>query len=202
VRFRRHKQASGIRRKRPRSERLIIAMTLVVGAVWFASFFRSASIGYHSQPPVVLWNGVFVEGGYVAWIDLGPPPTYESGFGVSSRVRWPRGLGTLKHQFIPLVYWDWGYKIVIVPLGSLLAVFPAVIFLPSALRTSHRRRRNRCVACGYAQDDALERCPECGRLASEPSIGFWLSAWRAYRWPLVCIAINVGVTLVAIAVLN
>jgi hypothetical protein len=39
----------------------------------------------------------------------------------------------------------------------------ALIFLPSAVRTVRRRRRGRCVACGYdlAGVDGGE-CPECG----------------------------------------
>ncbi len=184
-------------------------MTLVVGVLWFASLFRSVSIGYHTQPHGnAIGLGVSVYGGYVAWIAYGSPSAYEDvGFGVSSFVTWPQDRYDLKYQFVPVVIWDWGtINVVFVPFGPSLLLVATILFLssalPSALRTAHRRRRNRCVACGYAQDEALERCPECGRLASEPSTGFWLLTWRAYRWPLVCIAVNVAVTLVAIEVMN
>jgi len=192
LRLKRHKQVDSDRRKLPRSERLIIAMTLVVGVAWLVS-----SVGWVSWwlPQTQFRIGR----GTVFLIHLSMPSHADTGVDAglhdwSVLQFWPRMLPEVERNKV--------FAAVAVPLWPILLVFASVLFLPSALRTSHRRRRNRCVACGYAQDEALERCPECGRLASEPSIGFWLLAWRAYRWPLVCIAINVGVTLVAIAVLN
>ena len=108
----------------------------------------------------------------------------------------------LRDAFVPVARRtsrSWGFG---VPLGLCLSMAPGAILLPPVLRARYRRRRKRCVDCSYPRDEQLERCPECGRPTSEPSPGLWLLAWRAYRWPLACIAVNVAVTLVAIEVMN
>lgn len=198
VKFLKRKQAQGDRRRRPRHERLIIAMTLVVGVLWLVSYARVVlwGDGGSARDPArmigLLDGSVVLRGANLGgeW-----PSNWRLEYGVGS-------VGPLRHAFVPLSYIRPGVNIVTVPLGSLLPLATAALFFLPAVRTGHRSRKNRCVDCGYPRDEQLERCPECGRLTSEPSPGIWLLAWRAYRWPLSCIAVNVAITLVAIEVMN
>ena len=55
---------------------------------------------------------------------------------------------------------------VFMPLGPsclFFGVFPGICFVRGPVRRWHRRRRNRCVRCGYNLTGLTEpRCPECG----------------------------------------
>jgi len=180
------------RRKRPRHERLIIAMTLVVGAAWLVSIFRHIVFGLTSTYVVFFGGQLFVDSrvpgvALVEGLHFFEPET------IGWSLQFPMHL---ERAFYGAAWQAWLQSWLALPL------FTTLIFLPALLRTAHRRRRNRCADCGYPRDEQLEHCPECGRPASEPSPGLWLLAWRAYRWPLACIALNVAVTLVAIEVMN
>ncbi len=203
------KQSKGERRKRPRHERLIIAMTLVVGVVWLVSIFLTLGVTRVQPNNGSYLGGWGVQSGAMWYVDLGSrmfpevelkPVAYLNrgrDLTLHYKPRWYRSGAWSAAAGIGIYFVE-----LKIPLWWVLLSLSALAFLPPALRTAHRRRKNRCIGCGYPRDEQLDRCPECGRLASEPSPGFWRLAWRAYRWPLACIAVNVAVTLVAIAVLN
>ncbi len=196
MKFIKRKLAESDRRKRPRHERLIIAATLVVGVLWLVSIFnpiRAESLGWALDiREGAAYVGTEDASQLVANDLLQMLSFFDRQFYLESTAgTWLPSMSRRR----PWVY-------VQAPSWLILLALSSVLFLPPALLSAHRRRKNRCIGCGYPRDEQLERCPECGRLGSEPSSGFWILAWRAYRWPLACISVNVAITLVAIAVLN
>jgi len=55
-----------------------------------------------------------------------------------------------------------------VALISFLISMPWLASIARRIRSRHREKRNKCVACGYDLRGSADRCPECGTIASSP----------------------------------
>lgn len=68
-----------------------------------------------------------------------------------------------RYQRPPVAFWE--IRLPLLPLFFLFASYPTIAFVRGPLRRWRRRRRGRCVKCGYDLTGNVSGvCPECGQI--------------------------------------
>jgi hypothetical protein len=161
----------------------VVAVVSYQGAIHHTRAGSSAaprrwSYDEHRVPEGATWAHLYTTPGYVAWrrfgfwrVRRGPPlvagqvmPFGTPGGTTNTRVAWTGQVGFAGRQSVTPWLIMAPYDAWIVPYWALAAATGALpaLWVPHAVRRVYRRRKGRCVRCGYDLRASGDRCPECG----------------------------------------